>query len=893
MISGNRFYYGVVESRADPLKLGRCKVRIIGVHTEDTTLLPTKDLPWAYPLQPIISAGVSGIGISPVGPVEGSWVVCIFRDEGSFQEPIMLGTIAGIPEEKEQKFSDPYSGTAGTRYEGLKDLTTIESDDSNSSEEEYVRDESGEIVRDGEGDPVKTSKNNVLKQSDRGFSNQKNEQGKTEYRIGEITGKSESGGRIDTINDYRGKAKNDPGGASYGKYQLASYMGADGPKSNRAKNSPVLRFIKNSKYKDDFAGLTPGTPAFDKKWKEVSARDPKGFEDAQRQYMVDSHYSPVVNDLRKDGIDLTNRGPAVQEMIFSTSTQYGSGKPIKRALKGKDLSKMTDAEIIAAVQDDKLKNLDRDFRSSSPNIRQGVANRIKREKTELTKIAGDDSPIAKEDLDAIEKKQKMLGKDNSNSNSNISLNVIPASGITDAITIDKNDKPGFQDPFGIYPRKKWINEQDVSRLARNEKIDETIMRAKENSLIKGVSTAGGGSWDEPKSPYNAKYPFNHVHQTESGHIIEYDDTPEAERIHIYHRAGAFIEFHPNGTVVYKSVKDQFEVTVGDRNIYVGGTCNITVKGDANIYAKGMLNMESDGDMTIKTGSNLYIGAEGQAYVISNGDMHVGSSGNLHEGARNIFMNCSWYPSGITAGDYAVGEISVEVFDDDEQQTTISYFEDAEIQRAKENGDIPPDAPAPIKSEDGTMISSTTKPDPEIDKLEKSEPDNKDVTCYGENQIKPSDPLSTHYKVADLTTSPVLTKVSLKAQEGLSECEIFNNLSALAKNVLEPLRSRYGNEFIITSALRQPKPGKKSQHSVGQAVDIQFPGLNRDEYVHRAQEISKILPGFDQIILEYHGRNPVIHISYNMDGNRGRKLSTPNLSTYFSGLRDRSMGLVYS
>lgn len=895
MISGNKFYYGVVESRADPLKLGRCKVRIMGIHTENTVLLPTKDLPWAFPLQPITSAGVSGIGFSPTGPVEGTWVVCIFRDEGSFQEPIMLGTLAGIPEEKGQKLSDQYLGTAGTRYEGLKDLTSIESDETDSSDE-TLKDGSGNIVLDESGNPVKTRTGNVLNQVDGVALPPKAK--KADYKVGQLTTQFESNGRIDAINDYKGKASGDLGGASYGKYQLASYMGADGPKSSRANNSPVKRFIDGSKYKQNFAGLVPGTPAFDAKWKEVAARDPKGFEDAQRQFIVDNNYTPTLNSLRKDGIDLTNRGPAVQEMVFSTSTQYGSGRVIKRALAGKDIASMTDAEIVAAVQDDKIKNVDRDFKSSSQNIRNGVKKRAEREKSRLVELAGDDGPIAKEDVEAIKKKQRAhqsnLGNSAEESATSGQSKPIPASGVTEPRTIEKNDKPGFQDPFEVYPRKKWINEQDVSRLARNEKIDQTIVKAKEQTLIKGVGTAGGGSWDEPKSPYAAKYPLNHVYQSESGHTVEYDDTPDAERIHIYHRAGSFVEFHPDGTVVYKSVKDQFEVTVADRNIYVGGTCNITVMGDTNIYSKGVLNMESDGDMTIKTGANLHIGAEGQSFIISNGDMHVGSSGNLHEGAKNILMNCSWFPQSISAGDYAVGKITVEVYDDDEEVPVQSVESEAgAIQAAQASGAIPPSSQAspPAKQSDGTMKSTQTEPDPEIDKLKKADPDKKQTKCPGDD-VKGSDPISTNYKLADLTTSPVLTKVALKEQGGLTKCEIFDNLSALAKNVLEPLRSRYGNEFIITSAFRNIGSNGNSQHPKGQAVDIQFPGLSKNQYVHRIQEISKILPGFDQMILEYHGNNPVIHISYNTNGNRGQKKSTPDLKTYFSGFRDQSMGLVY-
>ena len=59
------FYTGVVESRSDPLELGRCQVRIVGLHTHDKTQLPTQQLPWATPVQPIGSAAMNGIGYTP------------------------------------------------------------------------------------------------------------------------------------------------------------------------------------------------------------------------------------------------------------------------------------------------------------------------------------------------------------------------------------------------------------------------------------------------------------------------------------------------------------------------------------------------------------------------------------------------------------------------------------------------------------------------------------------------------------------------------------------------------------------------------------------------------------------------------------------------------------
>ena len=104
------WWQGVVEDRHDPLYLGRCKVRILGWHTDVRKDMPISSLPWAYPIQPITSAAQTGVGISPTGPVEGTWVVGFFRDGEAAQEPVFFGTLGGIPEaptRSDQGFGDP------------------------------------------------------------------------------------------------------------------------------------------------------------------------------------------------------------------------------------------------------------------------------------------------------------------------------------------------------------------------------------------------------------------------------------------------------------------------------------------------------------------------------------------------------------------------------------------------------------------------------------------------------------------------------------------------------------------------------------------------------------------------------------------------------------------
>ena len=96
---GFTWFVGVVEDRADPKKLGRLKVRCLGYHAKELNKLPTADLPWAHVMNPITSATVSGVGHTPLGAVEGTWVVGFFIDGPDAQQPMIIGTLPGVPKD--------------------------------------------------------------------------------------------------------------------------------------------------------------------------------------------------------------------------------------------------------------------------------------------------------------------------------------------------------------------------------------------------------------------------------------------------------------------------------------------------------------------------------------------------------------------------------------------------------------------------------------------------------------------------------------------------------------------------------------------------------------------------------------------------------------------------
>lgn len=101
-LNGFIWWTGVVEDRKDPLKLGRCRVRIIGWHSDNVNDTPTNTLPWAQALLPLNNP-------MTFTPKESDMVVGFFLDGVNAQHPVMMGVLPGIPltESGEMKaFSD-------------------------------------------------------------------------------------------------------------------------------------------------------------------------------------------------------------------------------------------------------------------------------------------------------------------------------------------------------------------------------------------------------------------------------------------------------------------------------------------------------------------------------------------------------------------------------------------------------------------------------------------------------------------------------------------------------------------------------------------------------------------------------------------------------------------
>jgi hypothetical protein len=113
---------------------------------------------------------------------------------------------------------------------------------------------------------------------------------------------------------------------SYGSYQMTS----------RPNGGTVARFVAAATFpwRARFADLVPGGPEFSAAWKALTAEAQDAFFEAQHAFIKRTHFDPLVAKVAADdGLDLTLRAPAVQDVVWSTAVQHGPNTPaVHRAI---------------------------------------------------------------------------------------------------------------------------------------------------------------------------------------------------------------------------------------------------------------------------------------------------------------------------------------------------------------------------------------------------------------------------------------------------------------------------------------------------------------------------------------------------------------------------------
>jgi LysM repeat protein len=204
--------------------------------------------------------------------------------------------------------------------------------------------------------------------------------------LGTLSAKYETGGRgPGTVSTGSG----DPGGVSYGSYQMAT------------KTGTVARFVAEVDFpwRSLFTSLKPGTPAFTAKWKQIATTEAERFQECQHSFIKKTHFDLLVaQTLNESNLDITKRSRALQDAVWSTAVQHG-GKcaVIRKALNnvavGKDDPDF-DKQLISAIYAERgRKRADGKlvyFPSSSPSVQKGVANRFKSEETDALRMLAEE-----------------------------------------------------------------------------------------------------------------------------------------------------------------------------------------------------------------------------------------------------------------------------------------------------------------------------------------------------------------------------------------------------------------------------------------------------------------------------------------------------------------------
>jgi len=141
---------------------------------------------------------------------------------------------------------------------------------------------------------------------------------------------------------------------------------------------------------------------------------------------------------------------------------------------------------------------------------------------------------------------------------------------------------GFKDPEGNFPRPGYEQEATTNKAARGEWEPRIVYPP----VPEGV--------DLPPQDWEPEYPHNKVEESKSGHRIEVDDTPEAERLTWTHADGHGIEMYPG-----EGEDGMLINTVGRMVKLVGNGFLMVVNGNGDITYTGNLNLNVTGDFNIK------------------------------------------------------------------------------------------------------------------------------------------------------------------------------------------------------------------------------------------------------------------------------------------------------
>ena len=140
------------------------------------------------------------------------------------------------------------------------------------------------------------------------------------------------------------------------------------------------------------------------------------------------------------------------------------------------------------------------------------------------------------------------------------------------------------------------------------------------------------------------------------------------------------------------------------------------------------------------------------------------------------------------------------------------------------------------------------------------------------------PLSPHFSLEELTRSATAGRLGI---DNTPPPDCVQRLRALCEDVLERIRSLLDQPVRVNSGYRCPElnaavgGSTHSQHLLGEAVDIEVPGLSNKRLAELIR--GSVIP-FDQLILEHTSESDPsagwVHVSHKSKGNRKQFVVIP-------------------
>lgn len=195
---------------------------------------------------------------------------------------------------------------------------------------------------------------------------------------------------------------------------------------------------------------------------------------------------------------------------------------------------------------------------------------------------------------------------------------------------------GFRDTDAFFPSKQYKGIADTNKLAQGD-VNGTVVQKKFTNRMVGAKLPNGESFSEPVSAFRARYPYNKVTETISGHVIEIDDTPHSERIHIYHKSGTYYEIDAEGNMIHHSKGSEYNIV--DRNGYLSihGDYNVSIGGDMKIMVCGNAAIEVTGDAVVNCMNDMEMNAAGRMRITAGEDLHIHAPKIYIEADKELHM----------------------------------------------------------------------------------------------------------------------------------------------------------------------------------------------------------------------------------------------------------------